>query len=52
MRPLKKSVSITIDSDLLEKVKIIAELDDRSFSQVVNLALKEYVRKNDIKKRQ
>ena len=41
MRPLKKSVSITIDSDLLEKVKIIAELDDRSFSQVVNLALKE-----------
>ena len=52
MRPLKKSVSITIDSDLLEKVKIIAELDDRWFSQVVNLALKEYVRKNDIKKRQ
>ena len=52
MRPLKKSVSITIDSDLLEKVKIIAELDDRSFSQVVNLALKEYVIKNDIKKRQ
>ena len=31
MRPLKKSVSITIDSDLLEKVKVIAELDDRSF---------------------
>ncbi|MBP3479998.1 MAG: type II toxin-antitoxin system VapB family antitoxin [Clostridia bacterium] len=52
MRPLKKSVSITIDSDLLEKVKVIAELDDRSFSQVVNLALKEYVKKNDIKKRQ
>ena len=52
MRPLKKSVSITIDSDLLEKVKVIAELDDRSFSQVVNLALKDYVKKNDIKKRQ
>ena len=52
MRPLKKSVSITIDSDLLEKVKVIAELDDRSFSQVVNLALKEYGKKNDIKKRQ
>ena len=52
MRPLKKSVGITIDSDLLEKVKVIAELDDRSFSQVVNLALKEYVKKNDIKKRQ
>ena len=52
MRPLKKSVSITIDSDLLEKVKVIAELDDRSYSQVVNLALKEYVKKNDIKKRQ
>lgn len=52
MRPLKKSVSITIDSDLLEKVKVIAELDDRSFSQVVNLALMEYVKKNDIKKRQ
>lgn len=45
MRPLKEHISITIDSDILEKARKLAELDDRSLSQFINIALKEYVKK-------
>lgn len=44
MKPLKKKVSITLDEDIIEKVKLFAEDQDRSFSQYVNLVLKEYIR--------
>lgn len=36
MKPLKEKISITIDSDLLEKIKQVAEEDDRSVSQFKN----------------
>ena len=41
---LKTKVSITLDSDIIEKIKLFAEEDDRSFSQYINLILKEYVK--------
>lgn len=47
MKPLKTKVSITLDSDIVEKIKIYAEQDDRSFSQYVNLILREYVKKEE-----
>ena len=43
MKPLKKKVSITLDMDIVEKIKIIAEEDDRSFSQYVNLVLRDFL---------
>ena len=43
MRPLKEKISITIDSDVLEKAKLEAEADDRSLSQFINLVLKKYL---------
>ena len=43
MRPLKEKISITIDSDLLEKLRQMAEADDRSLSQYINLILKKYL---------
>ena len=49
MKPLKQQISITVDSDLLEKAKKLAEYDDRSLSQFINIALKEYVKKNQEK---
>lgn len=50
MRPLKEKVSITLDSDIVQKIKDMAEADDRSFSQYVNMILKEHVtKKNDEK---
>ena len=44
MKPLKEKISITIDGDLLEKLKIEAENDDRSLSQYINLILKEHIK--------
>ena len=43
MRPLKEKVSITLDNDVVEKVKQLAEADDRSFSQLINKILKDYL---------
>ena len=43
MRPLKGKVSITLDSDIIQTIKDYAEEDDRSFSQYINMVLKEYI---------
>ena len=44
MRPLKEKISITIDGDLLEKLKLAAEADDRSLSQYINVVLKDHIK--------
>ncbi len=46
MKPLKEHVSITLDSDVIKEIKDMAEKDDRSFSQFINLILKDYISKN------
>ena len=43
MKPLKQAISITIDSDLLEKLRYEAERDDRSLSQYINLVLRRHI---------
>lgn len=43
MKPLKTKVSITLDTDIIEKIKELAEKDDRSFSQYINVILKEFL---------
>ena len=45
MKPLKTKVSITLDSEIIDEIKVLAEEDDRSFSQYINLVLKEYLKK-------
>ena len=47
MKPLKEKISITIDGDLLEKLREKAELDDRSLSQYINLILKKYLEETE-----
>lgn len=47
MKPLKHKVSITLDEDVIEKIKQLAEDDDRSFSQYINMILKERLNKID-----
>lgn len=49
MKPLKEKISITIDSDILEKAKYEAEKDDRSLSQYINLILKEHLKSTEEK---
>jgi predicted transcriptional regulator len=47
MKPLKTKVSLTLDNDLLESLKNMAENDDRSLSQYINMALKKWVSANN-----
>lgn len=46
MKPLKEKISITIDEDVLEELKLRAEEDDRSLSQYINLVLKKHIKDN------
>ncbi|MGN8912811.1 toxin-antitoxin system protein [Anaerofustis butyriciformans] len=53
LRPLKAKVSITLDEELIKDVKKLAEQDDRSFSQYINVVLNKHlmeIKKNDNKK--
>ena len=50
MKPLKQKISITIDSDILEKMKQKAEYDDRSLAQYINLVLKKHLEEEENKK--
>ena len=45
-KPLKAKVSITLDEDVIKRIKELAEADDRNFSQYINLVLKKHLEKN------
>ena len=47
MKPLKEKVSITLDENIVERIKELAEEDDRSFSQYINMILKEWINKEN-----
>lgn len=43
-KPLKEKVSLTLDAEVVEGIKALAEENDRSFSQYVNLVLKRFLK--------
>lgn len=43
MKPLKTSVSITLDDPILKQIKLLAERQDRSLSSYINLVLKAHL---------
>ena len=45
MKPLKEKLNATVDGDVLEKLKNLAENDDRTLSGYVNIVLKAHVEK-------
>lgn len=49
MKPLKQKISITLDEDVVQKLKLLAEDCDRSLSQYINLALKEHLNRQEKK---
>lgn len=42
-KPYKVKVSVSLDEDVITEIKKLAENDDRSFSQYINLVLKEHI---------
>lgn len=49
-KPYKVKVSVSLDEDIIEKCKSLAEEDDRSFSQYINLILRKWIKEKDTKK--
>ena len=49
MKPLKERVCLTVDGDVLESIRRLAEERDRSLSQFVNIILRDYVNHSDEK---
>ncbi len=47
MKPLKERISITIDSDLLEKLREKADYDCRPLSQYINLILRRHIEQEE-----
>lgn len=47
MKSLKSKVSITLDEDIILAIKELAEEDDRSFSQYVNMVLRNWIKDSD-----
>ena len=50
VKPLKKSVSITLDMPILEQIQALAEREDRSLSSYINLVLKAHLEDLEKKK--
>lgn len=44
MKPLKQKVSITLDADVIERIKRLSEKSDRSLSQYINLVLRAHLK--------
>lgn len=42
-KPYKVKVSVSLDEDTIEAIKELAELDDRNFSQYINMILKKHI---------
>ena len=51
MKPLKTKVSVTLDADIIEMIKNLAEKDDRSLSQYINLILKDFLSRDNYQKK-
>lgn len=47
MRPLKRKMSVTLDGDIIEIIKELAEKDGRSLSQYINQILKKHIENGD-----
>ncbi|MCI9331448.1 MAG: toxin-antitoxin system protein [Oscillibacter sp.] len=44
MRPLKTRVSLSLDEEVVNKLRILAEEDDRQLSSYINLVLRKHLR--------
>lgn len=49
MKPKKVIISLSLDNDIVERLRAIAEEDDRALSSCINLILRDYLRSLDNK---
>ncbi len=46
-KPLKDQISITLDPDVHQSIKKIANYYERSLSQMINVVLRDYLNQNE-----
>ena len=46
-KPYKIKVSISLDENVIERIKELAEEDDRNFSQYIDMILKKHISEQD-----
>ena len=46
-KPLKINVSLTLDVEIVEKLRVLAIEDDRALSSCINLIMRDYLRTLD-----
>ncbi len=44
MKPLKTRVSLSLDEEIVKKLRVLAEEDDRQLSSYINLILRNHLR--------
>ena len=49
MKPKKVIISLSLDNDIVERLRTIVEEDDRALSSCINLILRDYLRSLDNK---
>jgi len=47
VKPKKVNVSLSLDGDIVERLRAIADEDDRALSSCINLILRDYLRSLD-----
>ena len=50
-KPLKISVSLSLDEEVVKKLRVLAEEDDRQLSSYINIILRNYLRGLETEKR-
>ena len=43
MKPLKKNISLSLDPDVIERIRVLADNEDRSLSQCINIILRQWL---------
>ncbi len=44
LKPLKVKISVSLDEEVVKKLRVLAEEDDRQLSSYINLVLRNYLR--------
>ena len=44
LKPLKVKISVSLDEEVVKKLRILAEEDDRQLSSYINLVLRNHIR--------
>jgi len=47
LKPLKIKVSLSLDEEIVKKLRVLAEEDDRQLSSYINLVLRNYLRERE-----